>query len=187
MESVDSSFLVSSIPAGNPLRREVNELLSILRHTENIIDLQKEQAQDLRQTNADLFNLHACEYIEAVADRRKVWLDNSRIKLNIQRELAQLPIDIFSDTKRDSGDLLGTKATTRLGQELEARKAAHEFKMSEVSLNAVKNYTPGPKASPGGNKNNLPAKKKKNQNTNSVSLGTGSSIPDSSVFVLAEL
>ena len=107
---------VSTLPAGHPLRRDINELLSVLRRTENAIELLREQTSDVRLTNGDLFNLHSCEYIEAVADRRKAWLDNSRIRLNIQRELTQLPIDIFSEIRRASGDLLGAKANTRLGQ-----------------------------------------------------------------------
>ena len=66
------SGLVSKLPAGNPLRRELNELLSIVRRSENAINLANEEIQDSRQTNSDLFSLHASEYIEATADRRKL-------------------------------------------------------------------------------------------------------------------
>ena len=120
----------------------------------------------MRQTNADLFNLHANDYVEAVADHRKLWLDNSRLKLNIQRELCQLPIDSFSDTARDSGDLLGAKATIRLGQELEARKSAQAFKLAEVAVKALMKFSPAAKTPKPSNKPKA-AKKKNNNNTNS--------------------
>ena len=76
-----------------------------------------------RLINADLFNIQTCNYIEAVTDRLKIWLDNSRIRLDVQRELNLLPIDIFSGTKKSSGDLLGATATERLTQEMESRKS----------------------------------------------------------------
>ena len=86
------------------------------------MSLLKEASSDVRQANNDLFNIQACNYIEAVSERRKLWLDNSRIKLDIQRELNQFPIDSFSVSDKNSGDLLGAKATEWLNQELELRK-----------------------------------------------------------------
>ena len=157
------SEVIPTLQAADPFRRDLNELLSILRYTENAIDLFKEQTHDVRQINADLFNLLSCDYIEAVSARRKAWLDSSRIKLDVQRELAQLPIDIFSESCKSSGDLLGSRATVRLSQELEARKAASEFQLSQVSLSAIKNYSSGPKTQ-GGNKPNKPTPKKKFKN-----------------------
>ena len=62
-------------------------MLSIVRYAENAIDLLKEQTHDVRQANADLFNLHACDYIEVVSDRRKAWLDNW-IKLNMPERVS---------------------------------------------------------------------------------------------------
>ena len=126
-----------------------NRALSIIRCTENAVDVLKEQSHDVRQAIADLLNIHACNGIE---DRRKVWLDNSRIKLNVQRELAQFPVDIFPATKKDSGDLLGLKPTVGPNQGLKARKVAHEYKLSEVSLSTIKGYSPGSKSFQGGTK-----------------------------------
>ena len=165
------SEVIPSLAAADPFRRDLNEVLSILRYPDNAIDLLKEQTYDVRQINADLFNLLACDYIEAVSGRRKAWLDNSRIKLNVQRELAQLPVDIFSESSESFGDILGSKANGRLSQELEARMAAHEFQLSEVSLSAITNYSPGAKSFQGGNKSNKPTpKKKKNDSNNAQSF-----------------
>ncbi|MEK6220474.1 MAG: hypothetical protein N2B01_06315, partial [Psychrobacter cryohalolentis] len=159
------SGIIPTLPAGNPLRRELNDLLSIVRHAENAINLITEETQDSRQTNRDLFSLHASEYIEAAADRRKLWLDNSRLRLDVQRELAKLPIDTFSDTTKDPGDLLGARATIRLTQELEARVASQSFRMSEVTLQAVSKFKPPSKPNQSSNKPKTPKKKKQNNNS----------------------
>ena len=161
------SSLIPTLPAGNALRKELNELLSIVRHTENAITLVTEETQDSRQSNSDLFSIHATEYIEATADRRKLWLDNSRIRLDVQRELASMPIDTFSDTTKDPGDLLGARATLRLTQELESRAASTTFKMSEATLQAVTktgNFKANPKPNQSSNKQSKNQKKKKQNN-----------------------
>ena len=161
------SGIIPTLPAGNPLRRELNDLLSIVRHSENAINLITEETQDSRQTNSDLFSLHASEYIEAAADRRKLWLDNSRLRLDVQRELAKLPIDTFSDTTKDPGDLLGARATIRLTQELEARLASQTYKMSEVTLQAVSKFKSPPKPNHNQSSNKPKTPKKKKQNNSS--------------------
>ena len=143
-------------------------MLSIIRDTEHSISLMKDQTQDMRQTNADLFNLHANDYVEAVADRRKLWLDNSRIRLNVQRELLQLPIDTFSDSAMNSGDQLGEKATIRLEQELVARKSEQAYQIAKVTVKAVSPMAPASKPAKPYNKPK-PAKKK-NANTNAQSF-----------------
>ena len=145
-------------------------MLSIVRHSENAISLIAEETQDSRQANSDLFSLHASEYIEAATDRRKLWLDNSRIKLDVQRELAKMPIDTFSDTTKDPGDLLGMRATIRLTQELDARLASQTYKMSEVTLKAVSNFKQPAKSNNNNNQSsnrpkNTPKKKKPNNNS----------------------
>ena len=88
--------MLTMLPADSPL--SLGEAISITRYSDNAIALHSEMSSDIRQANADLFNIQACNYIEAVSDRRNLWLDNSRIKLNIQREWNQLPIDGFSVT-----------------------------------------------------------------------------------------
>ena len=100
---------------------------------------------DIKQGNADLFNIHSCAYVESVAERRKLWLDNSRIKLDVQRELNALPIDTFSCTAKSSADLLGSKATDRLKQELESRKSAHDYNLGQLSVSAIKYLSSGQK------------------------------------------
>ena len=171
------SNMILTMQTDNPLRRELNNVLSIVRDTEHSIDLLNEQTQDLRQTNQDLFNLHANDYVEAVTDRRKLWLDHSRIGKNVQRELAQFPIDSFSDSTRNSGDLLGAKATVRLEQELEARKASQAFKIADVTIQAVTKFSPASNKTPKANKQQPNKPKKKAVNTNSQSENTNNSQP----------
>ena len=114
---------------------------------------------DIKQGNADLFNIHSCAYVESVAERRKLWLDNSRIKLDVQRELNALPIDTFSCTAKSSADLLGSKATDRLKQELESRKSAHDYNLGQLSVSAIKNLSSGQKQNHQPKHNNSQAPK----------------------------
>ena len=97
------SNLLTRLPADNPLRKDFCEAISIIKYADNVIALHKEASSDIKQANADLFNIKACNYIEVVTDRRKIWLDNSRIRLYVQRELNSLPIDIFFGDLRCKG------------------------------------------------------------------------------------
>ena len=162
--------MVSSLKATDPLRRELIALLSIVSDTENCVSLLRDQTQDSRQTNADLFNLHSNDYVEAVSDRRKLWLDNSRVRGNVQREMFQLPIDTFSLTERSSGDLLGAQASIRLGQELNARKSEQAFKIAQATVHSIAKMAPISKVTKPNAKSNQP--KKKNNNTNSAETTT---------------
>ena len=163
--------MIPHLRANDPLRRELINVMSIIRDTEHCISIMRDQTQDSRQTNADLFNLHANDYVEAVSERRKLWLDNSRLRLNVQRELLNLLIDTFSDTAKRSGDLLGAQATFRLGQELEARKAEQAFQIAQVTVSSISKNVPASKTQNTSTKTKQ-GKKKNNYNSTPANTNT---------------
>ena len=77
--------------------------------------------QDVARCSGDLFNMNVNTYINAVADRRKTWLEVTNLPKYIQDGLNKLPIEVHNPTSGKSPDLLGPEVTERLTEIRSAR------------------------------------------------------------------
>mgnify|MGYP007021599492 CR=1 FL=1 len=113
------------------------EIYNFVTSVKSAASLLDAALQDLRDCSADLFNLFSSMFISAVTDRRKAWLEASRLKPGVVKELNAMPIDCLVHGVEGAGDLLGKKATARVEQEAKNRKQLSEFQLSQVARNAV--------------------------------------------------
>jgi hypothetical protein len=158
-KSFNMDVLMEDLSPDNPSRGAFVAMKELLSTATEVVSTSREGIRDLTQCNADSFTLQNNIYIDAVKERRRLWLENSRLRPDLQAEINSMPFGTPTMDSSSAPDLLGAEATKRVEEELASRKSTHDYNVDKVSLAAIKVLAGGPTQP---NQNKRKRKQKKN-------------------------
>ena len=96
--------------------------------------------QEVSLCSADLFNMQANNYIQAVRARRKAWLDASSLPKSVKEDIHRMPIQVFQAGEQNPPDLIGPQGNIRIKEAIEARDKRSKQVISQLAMKGAAQF-----------------------------------------------
>ena len=109
------------------------------RLTSNLSSL-TQGIQEVSRCSADLFNMQANSYIQAVSARHKAWLDSSSLPKSVREDIQRMPIQVFQAGEKNPPDLIGPQGCARIKEAIDAREKRSKQIISQLAVKGASSF-----------------------------------------------